>query len=61
MSVASEFGQVDNPKYRTKGERRIFEINTVFHKSDKSRRFKSNEVETAKYNIFTFLPKNLFF
>jgi hypothetical protein len=41
-------------------DRRIFEINTVFNKQDPDRQFKSNIITTAKYNMFTFLPLNLF-
>jgi hypothetical protein len=39
---------------------RVFEVNTVFNKKDKLRRFKGNAIDTAKYNCITFLPKNLF-
>mmetsp|Transcript_87608 Transcript_87608/g.120757 ORF Transcript_87608/g.120757 Transcript_87608/m.120757 type:complete len:149 (-) Transcript_87608:2157-2603(-) len=41
-------------------ERRVFETNVVFNKKDKTRRFPDNAIKTAKYNCFTFLPKNLF-
>lgn len=40
---------------------REFEINRVFTKKDKNRRFKNNEISTSKYNVITFLPKNLFY
>ncbi len=40
--------------------RRVFEINTVFGKKQKDRRFKDNTVCTSKYNCITFLPLNLF-
>ena len=39
---------------------RVFEINTVFTKKQKDRRFKNNKVSTSKYNCITFLPLNLF-
>ena len=40
--------------------RRAFEINTVFRKDQKDRKFKNNEVCTSKYTCLTFLPLNLF-
>jgi len=39
--------------------RRIFEVNTVFQKHQKERRFKNNQVCTSKYTCLTFLPLNL--
>jgi hypothetical protein len=44
-SSSSNFGALDGPRSRKKNkDRRIFEVNTVFHKSDKSREFKSNKI-----------------
>jgi len=40
--------------------RRIFEVNTVFDKKDRDRRFMSNKITTSRYNCLTFLPKNMF-
>ena len=41
--------------------RRIFEVNTVFNKKQRARRFRNNRISTTKYNCLTFLPKDLFF
>ena len=41
-------------------ERRVFEINTAFPRSNKQRRFMNNKISTTKYTCLTFLPKNLF-
>jgi hypothetical protein len=30
-------------------------------KADKSKKFCDNEISTSKYNVFTFLPLNLFY
>ncbi len=44
---------------------RKFEVNYEYtskeNKKDLSKRFSSNEISTAKYNVITFLPMNLFF
>ena len=40
---------------------RKFEINTIFKKKDKTRRFIDNRISTSKYNVITFLPKNLMY
>lgn len=44
----------------TKDDFRIFEVNGVPKKGEKHKKFKNNKISTAKYNILTFLPKNLF-
>lgn len=35
---------------------RTFEINDILHNT---RSFRSNKIDTSKYNIITFIPKNL--
>ena len=41
---------------------RRFEIFKVYnYKRDRIRPFKTNEIHTSKYNVLTFLPKNLFY
>ncbi len=41
---------------------RFFEIFKVYnYKKDRVKPFKKNEIHTSKYNIITFLPKNLFY
>jgi len=39
---------------------RSFEANTVFDSSNKERKFIGNKIQTAKYNVLTFFPLNLF-
>ena len=43
-----------------KAPRRIFEINTIFEKTQLDRQYPNNAVSTTKYTSLTFLPKNLF-
>ncbi len=40
---------------------RMFDVSRVYGKKEKHTKFKSNEIQTSKYNVVTFLPKNLFF
>lgn len=40
---------------------REFQIFKTYSKKDKEYNFPTNKISTAKYNIITFLPKNLFF
>ena len=44
----------------TKDDMREFEVNYVYKKKDKRKRYKDNKISTSKYNVITFLPKNLF-
>lgn len=46
---------------KTKNDLREFEVNYIYKKKDKRKRYKNNKIATAKYNVFTFLPKNLFY
>jgi hypothetical protein len=41
---------------------RKFELFKIYNKKhDKRKPFVSNKIQTAKYNLITFLPKNLFY
>ena len=41
---------------------RKFELFKIYNKKrDKRKPFVSNKIHTAKYNLITFLPKNLFY
>ena len=41
---------------------RTFDVYKVYNwKRDKVRPFIQNEIHTSKYNVITFLPKNLFY
>jgi phospholipid-translocating ATPase len=43
-------------------ESRHFEVFKIYNfKRDRIRPFKNNEIHTSKYNVLTFLPKNLFY
>jgi len=53
-SVDSDEAKAEDKQWRA------FEVNKVFNKADKTRRYKNNYISTSKYNCFTFLPKNLF-
>mmetsp|Transcript_19923 Transcript_19923/g.14376 ORF Transcript_19923/g.14376 Transcript_19923/m.14376 type:complete len:150 (+) Transcript_19923:285-734(+) len=55
MSVDSEISNLE-PSVR-----RTFQVNTVFDKKDKDRRFVGNEIRTTKYTWWNFFPKNLFY
>jgi hypothetical protein len=45
-----------------KAELRKFEAYKIYNKRrDKKKPFIDNSIHTAKYNVLTFLPKNLFF
>ena len=57
---ATEVDEDDNaPEEKKEPARRIFEINTVYDKGDRERRFLSNRITTKKYSCLSFLPKNL--
>jgi hypothetical protein len=41
---------------------RHFDVFKIYNfKKDRIRPFKNNEIHTSKYNVLTFLPKNLFY
>ena len=43
-------------------ETRHFDVFKIYNfKKDRVRPFKNNEIHTSKYNVLTFLPKNLFY
>lgn len=43
-------------------ETRHFDVYKIYNfKRDRIRPFKNNEIHTSKYNVLTFLPKNLFY
>lgn len=43
-------------------QKRHFEVFRLYNwKQDRIRPFKDNEIHTSKYNMLTFLPKNLFY
>jgi phospholipid-transporting ATPase len=60
MTDSERSGSVLSDQSDVPPARRKFEINKQFSKTDRSRKFVSNEIDTAKYNVITFLPKNLF-
>jgi hypothetical protein len=46
----------------SKQELRKFEVYKIYNKKrDKRKPFITNQIHTAKYNVLTFLPKNLFY
>jgi hypothetical protein len=66
MDLESDMTSMDGGKPRADSEeaievpRRIFEVNTVYDKKNKERRFMNNRITTSRYTCLSFLPKNLF-